>query len=341
LRILYAFQGTGNGHVARARDLVPRFAAYAEVDVLVSGLETEIELNFPVKYRKRGLSMVYDRHGAVSYWKSLISNRPIRFLIDLIRLDVKAYDLVIIDFEALTSYSCTLKGVRALQLSHQAAYWSKETPRPPQVVRHWEWVLRYMSPSAYAIGFHFDAFDRFILPPIIRKEIRELNTVNAGHYTVYLPSFHPSVLEKFFSQFSQDRFMIFAKESWVSTSPNCTLFKANVDGFLASFKTCSGIICGAGFELPAEALFHGKKCIVCPIQGQYEQFANAAGIKRLGVDVFYDLSEESVPILQRFFESEAGVRRNWPDYAQSLVECILQNVKENRPLDDISTLQVW
>ena len=48
IKILYAFQGTGNGHVARARDLVPRLSNYAEVDVLVAGTQSDLNLDFPL-----------------------------------------------------------------------------------------------------------------------------------------------------------------------------------------------------------------------------------------------------------------------------------------------------
>ena len=49
LKILYAFQGTGNGHVARARDLVPRLSTRANVDVLIAGTQSDLELDFEIK----------------------------------------------------------------------------------------------------------------------------------------------------------------------------------------------------------------------------------------------------------------------------------------------------
>jgi len=63
LKILYAFQGTGNGHVARARDLIPRFAAHGTVDVLIAGTESNLDVGVPIRYNLHGLTMVYDKHG--------------------------------------------------------------------------------------------------------------------------------------------------------------------------------------------------------------------------------------------------------------------------------------
>ena len=37
MKILYAIQGTGNGHIARAEDIVPVLKRFGTLDVLVSG----------------------------------------------------------------------------------------------------------------------------------------------------------------------------------------------------------------------------------------------------------------------------------------------------------------
>jgi uncharacterized protein (TIGR00661 family) len=55
---------------------------------------------------------------------------------------------------------------------------------------------------------------------------------------------------------------------------------------------CEGIITGAGFETPAEALFLGKKLMVIPIKGQYEQKCNAAAMKPFGVTVVSEIDSK-------------------------------------------------
>jgi len=51
MRILYAVQGTGNGHITRAIELIPYFSKYGDVDILLSGISSDVELPFLVKYR--------------------------------------------------------------------------------------------------------------------------------------------------------------------------------------------------------------------------------------------------------------------------------------------------
>lgn len=341
MKILYAFQGTGNGHVARARDLIPRFAAHGRVDVLIAGTESDLDVGVPISYKFHGLTMVYDKHGAVSYWRSLWKNKLVRFCLDVLRLPVKEYDLIIIDFEAVTSYACKLRGVKALQLSHQAAYLSPEAPRPSKRIWHWEWVLRNMSPATYAIGFHFQAYGPKVLPPIIRAEIRSLIPTDDGHYTVYLPSYDSRYIARLLQDFPKTKFEVFAKDKASFEEHNIIVKPANVEGFKESLRTCTGIICGAGFEAPAEAVHLGKKVLVIPIKGQYEQLCNGLAAEKIGLKMIPEFSENVKPEIHEFLSAPTPQYNRWPDYADELVKGIVKNAEKGVPLDDISSLQVW
>jgi hypothetical protein len=57
-KILYAIQGTGNGHLSRSMDIVPLLKLKGEVDVLVSGKQGDLKLPFDVKYRCHGMGFV-------------------------------------------------------------------------------------------------------------------------------------------------------------------------------------------------------------------------------------------------------------------------------------------
>ena len=341
MKILYAFQGTGNGHVARARDLIPRFATHGRVDVLIAGTESDLDVGVPIRYKFHGLTMVYDKHGAVSYWRSLWKNKLVQFCLDVLRLPVKQYDLVIIDFEAVTSYACKIRGVKALQLSHQAAYLSPEAPRPSKRIWHWEWVLRNMSPATYAIGFHFQAYGPKVLPPIIRAEIRALTPEDYGHYSVYLPSYDSKFIASILRGFPDISFEVFAKDKASFEEHNITVKPANVEGFKESLRTCAGIICGAGFEAPAEAVHLGKKVLVIPIKGQYEQLCNGLAAEKIGLQMIPEFSKNFKPEIQAFLSAPTPQHIKWPDYAADLVKGIVKNAKKGVPLDDISSLQVW
>ena len=285
--------------------------------------------------------MVYDSKGAVSYWRSILKNKPLRFIRDVLSLPVKEYDAVFIDFEAVASYACLLRRVPSLQISHQAAFWTKNTPRPPKRVWHWEWVISNMSPSKYAIGFHFENYDKFILPPIIRKEIRELDLQDSGHYTIYLPSYSAEEIVAFTAQFPNDNFEVFSRVGSPYSTDNTVVQPVGVEDYLESFRTCTGLICGAGFEAPAEALYCGKKLLVSPIKGQYEQSSNAVAASLICVQVFDSLDVNGKVVWQEFLNSPHRRKFDFPDYADELVERLISNVEKGRDYDDISSLQVW
>ncbi len=61
MKILFAIQGTGNGHLSRARDVYPELCKYGEVDVLISGIQADVEVPFPVKYKKYGMSFIFGK----------------------------------------------------------------------------------------------------------------------------------------------------------------------------------------------------------------------------------------------------------------------------------------
>ncbi|WP_352260117.1 glycosyltransferase family protein, partial [Psychrobacter sp. TB55-MNA-CIBAN-0194] len=55
----------------------------------------------------------------------------------------------------------------------------------------------------------------------------------------------------------------------------------NREGFKQHMAQCGGVIGNAGFELASEAMTLGKKLLVKPLQGQFEQSANVAALELL------------------------------------------------------------
>ena len=70
MRILYAIQGTGNGHLARATEIVPILKSMAQTDVLVSGTQADLKVPFKIDYQFSGLSFIIGKNGGVDLWKT-------------------------------------------------------------------------------------------------------------------------------------------------------------------------------------------------------------------------------------------------------------------------------
>lgn len=321
-KVLYAIQGTGNGHVARAREVIPILQKYCDLDVLLAGNQSEVALPVTPKFQLRGLTFDYSNNGGIDYWKTLLTNNPFRWLNEVRTLPVEEYDLVINDFEGVSAYAARRKGVPTVSLSHQCSLLTPLAPRPEKKSMIGEWILKYYAPTDEKIGFNFFSYDEFVHPPVIRKEVRELEFEDLGHITVYLPAYSDATLGEIFGNYPKHSFQVFSKTAKeITTRNNCIFFPASSETYVESFRSCSGLLTGAGFEAPSEALFAGKKLAVIPIGGQYEQKCNAASLKMLGVPVFDKLQADTP--LKNWLESEGGRQMDFPDTTEEIIAKLL------------------
>src|SRR5688500_19964677 len=102
MKILYAIQGTGNGHIARAEDIIPVLQEYGKVDIFISGAQADIKLEHPVKYRSKGLSFYFGKDGGVDLLKTFGKNSARDVYGEIKAFPVEKYDLIINDFEPIT-----------------------------------------------------------------------------------------------------------------------------------------------------------------------------------------------------------------------------------------------
>ena len=80
MRILYGIQGTGNGHLSRAIELIPHFQKVAEVDILISGLHHDLEFKHSIKYKKQGLGFFFGKNGGIDFLKTIRKFNIYRFI---------------------------------------------------------------------------------------------------------------------------------------------------------------------------------------------------------------------------------------------------------------------
>jgi uncharacterized protein (TIGR00661 family) len=309
MKILYGIQGTGHGHISRAREMIPCLSKHATVDILISGYNCNISLEYTKVVHRRGISLTYDNDGGVSYLKTALNVKPLTFLRDLSSLNPDQYDLVISDYEPVTAWASINSKTPSVGLSHQASFLSDKCPRPKTKSLFSESVLKYFAPVNRSIGFHFKRYDSFILPPVIRREIRDLSPTQKNHVTVYLPSFDHESLTTIFFQCKNTEWHLF--------SPNCEdeYRKENIwvrpignKPFLESIESCKGVVAGAGFETCAEAMFLGKKLLAIPIKNQYEQFCNAAALSEMGVVTVNKIGPSFSNTLQNWIDDSPIVK---------------------------------
>lgn len=329
MKILYAIQGTGNGHISRARDIIPALLRHGEVDVLISGTQAEVNLGYPVRYRYEGLSLMFGKKGGVDLLATYRKGNMRRLLEEVNSLPVEGYHLVISDFEPVSAWACYSKGKRCVGLSHQAAVALRQSPRPRKFDPVGKLVLKHYAPAKVNFGFHFQRYAEGIFTPVVRQQIRRLGTSDDGHYTVYLPAYSDTRLHKVLSRFDKVRWEVFSKHTdrdynW----DNIAFRKIDNEAFIRSLAGARGVLCGAGFETPSEVLFLGKKLMVVPMRGQYEQQCNAAALKEMGIPVIKNLKKKGRARIADWLEHGKVTTVDFPDETAVIVNMVVEKYAE-------------
>lgn len=324
MKILYAIQGTGNGHLSRARDIVPVLQKNHEVDLLISGSQADVEFPFPVKYRFKGLGFIFGASGGIDLVETYKKNYIRVLFSEISSLPVQEYDLVINDFEPVSAWACYIGNVRCISISHQAAVLNKKAPQPEDTDVIGKAILKNYAPSIAKYGFHFMAYDDRIFTPVIRSQVRKQQVGSKGHYTVYLPAYDDKRILKVLKLCGDARWEVFSKHNKIKVNAgNITIQPIDNEAFIASMALSEGIICGAGFEAPAEALFMQKKLMVVPMKGQYEQQCNAAALKEMGVPVLKSFKPANSEKIIQWIERGIVVKVDYPDNTEEIINAII------------------
>ena len=299
--------------------------------MLISGIQADVDVPFPVNYRMYGMSFIFGKRGGVDILETAKKLKLFRLLKDIRNFPVEEYDLVINDFEPVSAWACKRKNIPCISLSHQCAVLNENAPAPDSGDPMGKLVLQRYAPVTAAYGFHFKAFAKNIFTPVIRKEIRELTPTDQGHYTVYLPAYDDATIVKHLSYFKDAKWQVFSKHNKEPfTSGNVTVSKIDNRAFIESMAASTGVLCGAGFEGPAEAMYLNKKVLVIPMLTQYEQHCNAAGAKAMGATVIKTLHEKYYGTIRTWLDNGPKISVEYPDMTAEIVAKIMQEHAGNK-----------
>jgi uncharacterized protein (TIGR00661 family) len=328
MKILYAIQGTGNGHISRARDIIPVLQKRGELDILVSGIESEVSLPYPIKYRFRGLSFIFGKNGGIDLLETFKKSSIRKLFADIQQLPVEEYDIVISDFEPVSAWACKLKNKLCAGLSHQSAVINIKSPHPKKIDPIGKIVLKRYAPVSFSFGFHFEEYDKNIFTPVIRTQIRQALPQQNDYYTVYLPAYSDRKIMDVLGKINNADWQVFSKRCEKKISRGNICFNpVDNDTFINSMIHSKGVLCGAGFETPAEALFLKKKLMVIPMKGQYEQQCNAAALKKMGVPVIKNLKKKRIERIEQWVNNDELVTVNYPCNTESVIDLLIHQYR--------------
>lgn len=324
MKILYAIQGTGNGHVSRARDIIPILSKKGDLDILISGTQADIVLPHTIKYKCKGMGFIFGKNGGVDLYETYKKIKFRQFHKEVKQIPIENYDLIINDFEPVTAWGANIKKLPCIALSHQCAVLSPDAPRPKNFDILGPLILKSYAPATAEYGFHFNKFAENIFTPVIRSEIRQAKISNKGHYTVYLPSYDDKKIIEILQKIKNVKWEVFSKYSKCPVEyKNIIIKPIDNSAFVNSLISSEGILCGAGFESPAEALFLNKKLLVIPMKNQYEQHCNAAALKLMGVPVVKSFKKKYIEKIDNWVASTNKVTVDYKDNTEEIIDMII------------------
>ncbi len=328
MRILYGIQGTGNGHITRARHMAQGLSQKdnMQVDYFFSGRQHSQYFDmapFGQFQHARGLTFITD-NGRIQHRKTLSQNNIFTFIRDVKSLIVKNYDLIINDFEPVTAWAAKFAGVPSLSVSHQAAF-LHHVPKQEQSILD-KAITKYFAPTDHSLGTHWYHFGYNIIPPFVADDFLippSKNSSQGSDILVYLPFENTQSIREQLHTLSEYTFICYHPSvKQIEKDRNIHWHPLSTSQFKQSLLRSAGVISNCGFELSTECLSLGKPMLVKPLQRQYEQLSNAYTLKELGVcDVMHDLNAEEI---DEWLQNKKGIQIDYPSDCSQFIDWIAE-----------------
>lgn len=322
MKILYGVQGTGNGHITRARGMSRELAAAGvEVDWLFSGRAADKYFGMEGFGNWRclnGLTFVVQR-GRIKPLATVREAKPAQLLRDIKSLSIQDYDLIISDFEPVSAWAAKRSSRPSLGIGHQYAFDYAIPKRGNPLSRL---IMRAFAPTDYSLGMHWYHFQQPITPPIV-EAIPEAVANDGKSILVYLPFEDPERITALLNGLSDYRFIYYGGKDEFSERENVSFYPPSRKTFQQHLAASGGVVTNAGFELASEAISLGKKILVKPLHGQMEQLSNALALQQLGLG--QSCSRLDHGVLRHWLDTVEGQRIRYPDVARAISAWILQD----------------
>ena len=336
MRILYGVQGTGNGHITRARAMSSEFAkTNVHVDYLFSGRTENAYFHMQPfgNYRTYSGLTFTTINGSVLYLRTALNNKFLTFIRDVKALDLADYDLVITDFEPITAWAAKLRKKPVIGIGHQYAFNYRIPVKGSNLIARA--ILKYFAPADLSLGAHWHHFDNPILPPIIEPPQFKSRIVK-NKIIVYLPFEDINQICRWLSPHREFQFHVYHSLSFPGDRGHIHLLPLSRNAFQQDLASCDGVITNSGFGLLSETLQYGKKILSKPLKGQMEQISNAEVLKILEKgDIINELDVFS---LSMWLQKENPPPVYYPNVAEAIVKWIIDGRTE--PIDSVAE-RLW
>ncbi|MFW5991507.1 MAG: glycosyltransferase family protein [Candidatus Nanoarchaeia archaeon] len=296
MKILYGIQSTGNGHIIRAKEMIPALRKLGcEVETILSGDTEKKIINseiFEPSQRKRGLTFVTES-GKIKYLQTIKELNLVKFYTDIFSYEPKGVDLIITDYEPITARIAKRYKIPSIGIGHLYAFYYDVPVTDKNLIGNL--VMKQFAPVDIPLGLHWHHYNQPILPPTIPPDVKPAKKVIENKILVYLPFEDISSIKKHLKNIKEYDFYVYCNINKAKDEGNLHLRPFSRKNFVKDLGECIGIICNSGFSLLSEALHLGKKILTKPVEKQVEQESNALALEQLNLGtVSKNLSEYKV-----------------------------------------------
>lgn len=338
MKILYGVQGTGNGHVSRARAIAAAIKQFPEIEVtwLFSGRDRDkffdMEIFEDYEWR-RGLTFITEK-GKLNNLKTMAGIKPKRLIDDIQSLNLDRYDVIATDYEPVTAWAGQLARKEVIGIGHQYAF-NFDIPVTGDTALT-NLIMRYFAPADVSLGLHWANFGYPILPPIAEIHCTYKPEI-PNKVLVYLPFEHNPQVIKMLRPLREYDFYVYSPGLKDKDIGNIHTRKACRDGFQADLMDAKFVMSNSGFELISESLMLGKRILTKPVKGQMEQLSNALALHKLNYATVTHKLDTGV--VAKWLGSGRKTKKvQYPDVAHAICEWLID---PNRPPAAELSKKLW
>jgi uncharacterized protein (TIGR00661 family) len=301
MKILYGVPGEGMGHATRSKVIIQYLLeqnhdvrvvssdrAFTFLNTAFPGRVTEIKgFHFAYKNAKISKSGTFMLN-LKSAGKNLVYNYIKKLEIE----HTFEADLVISDFESFAYFYAKMHKLPIISIDNMQVMnrckldiaISKEEESNFTLAKQ---IVKAKLPGCnqYFISSFFEAEivkkNTQLVPPIIREAILQAKTSEGNHILMYQTSSSLENVQETLAKLPHEHFIVYGMNQNY-TQGNVQFKPFSETEFIADFASAKAVIANGGFSFLSEAVYLHKPIYSFPIDGQFEQYMNAAYIEKLG-----------------------------------------------------------
>jgi uncharacterized protein (TIGR00661 family) len=300
-RIIYAVAGEGFGHSSRSHLIGQRLIESGHDVIFAASNKSLVYLReyFGDRVKEVFGLLFHYRDGRINPVTTVLKNiirYPKGFGINR-RLYKECFekfkpDLIITDFEPFSAWWALRNRVPFFSIDHQHMLthcrlehskgnrlaWLNATV----VTRcYYGWATSYIIINFFKAPAKVSS--AVTAPPVLRPEVATLKPKAGKHTVIYVThGMNEERIREILSSFSAQKFVIYGFNK-NEQDGNITFRERSTEGFLRDVASSKGVVACAGFSLISECMNLGKKMLLLPLPGQYEQIINAHYVQLLGL----------------------------------------------------------